>query len=177
MKQNQTSNVLLCQEFWKSQLDVDVTKYFSVARQATAETKLRNLFFRTLQNIYPTNLFLHRINIKSSPFCSFCNEIDNLIHMFFSCSQLTLFWNMVNSIINKIVNTKVCIQPKVALLGFLKEDIGCSRKRINDANHLILIAKLSIIKYRTSSFKNLDFIFRFELSLRKKFFSYLEFEF
>ena len=177
VKQNQTSNVLLCHDFWKRMLDINIELYFTVAKGATSETKLKNLHFRIIHNIYPSNLLLHRMKIKSSPLCDLCAEIDHIVHMFYSCPNLKPFWILIESYLEKIVKEKVCIKPEYALLGILKDDIGCSRKSLDEANHLLLISRLSIIKYRCASFKNLDFIFRFELGLRKKFFTTLVIDF
>lgn len=158
-------------------LDINIEPYFTVAKGATSETKLKNLHFRIIHNIYPSNLLLHRMKIKSSPLCDLCAEIDHIVHMFYSCPHLKPFWILIESYLDKIVKEKVCIKPEYALLGILKDDIGCSRKSLDEANHLLLISRLSIIKYRCASFKNLDFIFRFELGLRKKFFTTLVIDF
>ena len=95
VKQNQTSNVLLCHDFWKRMLDINIELYFTVAKGATSETKLKNLHFRIIHNIYPSNLLLHRMKIKSSPLCDLCAEIDHIVHMFYSCPNLKPFWILI----------------------------------------------------------------------------------
>ena len=177
VKQDRTADVLLCQSYWQRLLNVDVASYFRVAKQATTEIKLRNLHFRVIHNIYPTNLLLHRMKIKSSPLCNFCNELDHIAHMFFFCPQLKQFWEMISSLINIILTDKVYIKPEEALLGILRDDSKCSKKKIKEANYLLLLARFTIIKFKINPNININYIFRFELGLRKKFFSSLDVQF
>ena len=106
---------------------------------------LRNMYFKILHNIYPTNLLLHRMKIKASPNCDYCGDIDHIIHMFFSCPSLKSFWESTTSLVQRILNDKISLGPIDIILGITKEEHGYSRKKIQEANHLLLISKYCII--------------------------------
>ena len=69
------------------------------------------------------------------------------------------------------MKTRVKLKAINALFGLLSDDVTTSVEALKEANHLILIAKLSIskVKYSSSS-KNVIFIFEHEMMLRKKYF-------
>ena len=172
VKQQLSNQELTCANFWERSLEIDISKYFSIAKQATGETKLRNMYFKILHNIYPTNLLLHRMKIKASPNCDYCGDIDHIIHMFFSCPSLKSFWESTTSLVQRILNDKISLGPIDIILGITKEEHGYSRKKIQETNHLLLVAKYCIIKKKSGSQANtnLDYILSFELLMREKYF-------
>ena len=74
---------------------------------------------------------------------------------------------------NTILNQYVRINNTIALLGITKNDTTANAKRINEANHLLLIARMSISKLRSSDIKNVRYLFEYEMLLRKKHFTTL----
>ena len=88
--------------------------------------------------------------------------------MFFSCNKLRGFWQQVNYKLVIIVGKDLNLKPEQALFGLTKNDINISYIKLNEANHLILLAKLCILKHRFKKPSNLSFIFEYEFLLRKK---------
>ena len=56
------------------------------------EIKLIQLQWKILHNIFPTNIFLHKIGIKPSDLCDHCQEREYVEHTFFKCERLQIFW-------------------------------------------------------------------------------------
>ena len=48
----------------------------------------RNIMFKYLHEILPTNKRLNQIRIRDSPLCEFCNVEDSNIHRFYYCCQI-----------------------------------------------------------------------------------------
>jgi len=77
---------------------------FETLIKATDETKLRNVQYKILHNIYPTMYHLHKWKIKSNPNCTHCNETETLSHAIYECeiaqSTLSNFVNIIKSVTN-----------------------------------------------------------------------------
>ena len=159
---------LNCIEIWKRKLNIDISNNFGIATKATKETKLRVLHFKILHNIYPSNTLLFKMGIKPSNVCEDCHEVESLDHMLFSCLKLKPFWQQINHKLGIILDQEVTLKLDQAVFGLTKTNIDANYTKINEANHLILLAKLSIVKHRFKRPSNLSFIFEYEFLLRKK---------
>ena len=62
---------------------------------ASKESRLRLLYFKILNNIYPTNILLSKMKIKTSDKCEYCKTHDLIEHFFFHCKRLEGFWKCV----------------------------------------------------------------------------------
>lgn len=57
--------------------------------QVTKNTKLQWLHIRIIHRILTTNSFLFKVNLVSSPLCTFCNsERETLIHTIWDCREV-----------------------------------------------------------------------------------------
>ena len=165
-------NVEICGlNFWKRKYGVDISPNFKMASFATKESRLRLLHFKILHNIYPTNILLKKMGIKNSDRCEFCDERDVIEHMFINCKLLKYFWNNVFQTIYNHTNVKFPQTDKDILFGYNYESVKSGKDKINTANHILLIAKLSISKFRYGKTKNIGLIFESEMNIRNKFFS------
>ena len=165
---------LNCVGVWRRRFDIHIEQYYSLAKQSTKESKLRALHFKLIHNIYPTNLLLFKMKIKSSAICDNCNEIDYVEHAFFTCPKLRPFWQRVEELIERILEIPIHLQPVNALLGFEKSFSHHNIKKISEANHLLLLSKFCIIKQKFSQANTVNYIFNFELMLRSRYFPSLK---
>ena len=152
--------------FWLRKLKTDIQEKYLCAFQATKESKLRLLHFKILHNIYPTSILLNRMGIKSSENCDFCGEKDFVEHMFVNCPKLNGFWDKISTLIYTYTQVKFNLSSSNILLGISKNN-HISKKQLNIANHIILIAKFCISKMRYVEISNIFLLFEMELSLRK----------
>ena len=167
VKQRQTEPIK-CISFWQRKLNINIQPYFFYALKCTKEMGLRALQYKIFHNIYPNNVLLKKMNIKDASRCDFCHELDFVDHMFIDCSRLKPLWDEVSIHIESISDEVLPITKTAGLFGFLPDSVSCSKNKLTQINHLILIAKFSIAKSIHSGNPNLLDIFERELFLRKK---------
>ena len=168
-------NITICSiDFWKRKFNIDLNNYFSIARKCTKETKLRWLHLRLVHNIYPTNILLKKMYLKDTNLCDTCNNIDFIEHAFYHCEPVQRFWNHVSQLISTRLNIHFNISPSQAILGIPMGSQQFSPKILHEINHIILIAKLSIVKSKVSKNTNIKVNFEQEIELRKKYFQIIQ---
>ena len=166
---------LNCVAFWKRKLNIVINPYFIMASKATTESKLKVLHFKLIHNIYPSNFLLHKMKIKNTNICDYCHEVDFLEHMFVSCQRLKSFWDTIMIIVEYILDQPICMNSTIALFGLLKSSVTCKQEKLNEANHIILLAKFCIVKAKYSpGNQNLHFMFEYELAMRRQYFPTLK---
>ena len=76
-----------------SENDPDI---WCLPRECCSETKLLELQWKILHNIYPTGTLLKKMKIRNNDLCPFCGEIDSLAHFFlYLANQLKLYgWRL-----------------------------------------------------------------------------------
>ena len=163
---------LNCTNVWLRK-QVNISLYFTIGLESTKESRLRLLHFNIIHNSYPTNVLLTKMRIKQSNKCDFCQETDFLEHFFYECHRLQQFWHDIEYIMVSILNQDIKVNTSIALLGITKDNTTANSKRIKEANHMLLIARMSISKLRNSDIKNIKYIFEYEMLLRKKHFTTL----
>ena len=64
--------------FWKNKLDIDITEQvWNIPILSTKESRLRELQWKILHNIYPTNILLLKMELANNNRCALCDmEID-----------------------------------------------------------------------------------------------------
>ena len=154
--------------FWLNKFNILVDKeHWLLAKEATAESRLKELHFKILHNIYPTNIFLFKIKITNSNKCSYCpNTVDFLEHFFYECPKINRIWDNVKQKYNDKFAENINLNVIDILLGVTKKN-DLSKVKKTYINHLILIAKMSIGIFRYSSPINIQLIFEKECTLRK----------
>ena len=153
-------------QFWKRKLNIEISNYFGTAQECTKESRLRLLHFKFIHNIYPTNIMLQKMGLVDSNKCMWCPDTDYIEHAFFSCRKLVHFWKMVQQHILTNLNYRINITESIALFG-LPKPCAIGPHLQNQINLIILIAKLSISKFKYGKCKHLELIFETELNMRK----------
>ena len=77
--------------FWNRKYDTDILNYFEVAITASNESSLRLHHLKILHNIYPTNILLYKMNIKTTNKCDYCKMFDFIELLFIHCQKLQAF--------------------------------------------------------------------------------------
>ena len=129
------------------------------------EIKLIQLQWKILHNIFPTNIFLHKIGIKPSDLCDHCKERDYVEHTFFKCDRLQIFWKNISSRIDNKLNKKITLNETSVVLGIEQIQQEICQQEQHFINKVTTIAKLSIIKNNMNKFP-IEMIFERELKLR-----------
>ena len=155
--------------FWKRKYNICFIKekeYWSLPSKCCQESRLRELQWKILHNIYPTNILLHKIGLANNNKCTFCNDtIDFIEHFFVHCKQISNIWTNVKDVFYHKYQKQVILNEITILFGIVGS-VFLSVEEINCINHLILIAKMCISKYKYGTPIMLNIMFEKELSLR-----------
>lgn len=153
--------------FWRNRYNYVIDKNnWLCAYASTNEERLRLLQWKILHNIYPTNILLQKIKIRDNNHCELCDEIDYIEHFFWQCKKLKPFWNNVESTILRKTGIQVKLSETAVLLGYETHKLKLEVNKI--INHILLIAKMTISKYRYGDRFNIDATFEKEMLLRLK---------
>ena len=77
-------------ELWQNKyfLHPNDPEIWSLARECCSETKLLELQWKILHNIYPTGVLLKKMKIRNDDLCQFCEEVDTLSHFLYPVKYL-----------------------------------------------------------------------------------------
>ena len=79
--------------------DLEVTNaMWMEAYKCTLNTKLWNIHWKTLHNIFPCNSTLKRFRIKELNICETCNVKDDNLHYFVKCRNVKKIWDNFHGI-------------------------------------------------------------------------------
>ena len=160
-------NIRICgKEFWKRKFNIDITNHYILAQLATKESRLRILHFKLLHNIYPTNITLTKMGLRENDKCETCNQRDYIEHMFVHCNELQNFWEFVSSHIKKYTGHEIRLTTTDILFGIEYNTLNKTREEVNIINHILLIGKMCISKFRYGKKMSLKLIFELEIELR-----------
>ena len=155
-----------CEKMWENRLDRKLhCKTWQNLFTQIKETKLIQLQWKILHNIYPTNILLHKIGIKQSERCDFCEETDVVEHTFFRCERVQPFWKIVSQLIEVKLKKKIMLNETSIILGIEQDNHDLTFEEQKQVNIFLILAKFSIIKSRSTK-SNINIIFERELQLR-----------
>ena len=95
---------------WEHKLDteLDGSMLFNDIYRITNDTKLRNFQFKLLHHVLPNNKLLHKMGIKNSALCNFCNqEEDSILHYLWGCPVAKRFWTSFNNWLSSALDLEV----------------------------------------------------------------------
>jgi hypothetical protein len=155
------------QLYWQNKYKIDdetMKLVYTLPYRVSKLTILQSLQYKILTKILNCNYWLHKIKIKDSPTCSFCNEEETIEHFFFGCRKTKQFWYAFQTWWNVTGNETVkIIEEKDVILGF-----NLTNKRettFNSFNCCILIGKKMIYEQKNYKNKQPD-LYTFHLDLK-----------
>lgn len=109
--------------------------------------KIKEIQYKIIHNIYPTNLYISRFVKNIDVKCVFCNaEEETLKHLFFECQFSQIFWKKIENYIFIQSNIPINLEAKDVLLYYKNKE----RKIQHLTNLIILMAKFHIHKAKFS---------------------------
>ena len=134
-----------------------------IAHEVTKESRLRELHWKILHNIYPTNILLSKIGVTETNKCSYCtNEIDFIEHFFFKCNKIRKLWKHIENVTQAKFGYFIKLDEIDVLLGIRK---GILKKdSYYFVNNAILVGKMCVGKFRYG--KPLEIIQMFDQEMR-----------
>jgi exonuclease III len=160
------SAVVCAVGFWNHKLGLQLSSdHWQVAVNCTQEVRLRVLQWKILHNIFPTNILLHKMGIRGSRQCSFCNETDFIEHFFYECKHISKLWKDIENTVACNTGHKLSLSLTDVLFGVFHPTI--SNRVCTFVNHLILIGKMCISKIKYGKSAPILIIFENEVNIRK----------
>ena len=101
---------------------------------------------------------------RENELCPTCQEVDFIEHFFVRCKDVQPLWQEVDKIINSWIGKKILLDEPSILLGPSDPEIEKDHKK--NINHLILIAKMCISKFKYGKGYNIIQILHKECALR-----------
>ena len=153
--------------FWRYRLNFNLNENnWLIAPRCTKEERLRLTQWKILHNIYPTKILLHKMGKKDNELCDSCGEVDYIEHFFWRCYKIQQFWSYVSNVMFKISGQQVRLSEQTVLFGI---DVGNFKSDVNrKLNHVILIAKMTISKFRYGDGFDINCMFDNEIAIRMK---------
>ena len=156
-----------CQKFWVRKYGITLTDaHWAIAYKTTKEERLRLLHWKLLHNIYPTNIMLHKMGLRDSIRCSYCQENDFIEHFFWSCPKIKKIWSLCSEYIFKATYRQIVLSETDVLFGYDIQDTNSSFCKL--VNRVILICKMVISKFRYGKAYDVTVLFEREIELRQK---------
>merc|ERR1712121_52314 len=157
------------EQFWQNKFNVTLSKeHWSLAINVTSESRLRELQWKILHNIYPTNILLSKMGLATSKNCSFCPEkVDYLEHFFCECVKITELWRYIENCFYVKYNVKVQLSTQDILLGKDRSTFHYFQGDMwKFLNHLILVGKMCVSKFKYGKQTAILVMFENEVKLR-----------
>ena len=162
IKEKCTSYVL---HLWLNKFNIQITsEHWLTVIRATKETRLRALHWKILHNIYPTNILLSKMKVKENENCEWCNCTDYMEHFFVECKKVKNLWKEIEIRLQICAGQKLNLKESDILLGF--NSINLTQQQVNFINHVILIGKLTVSKFKYGKMGDIIFIFEKEICMR-----------
>ena len=118
----------------------DLERCFLIPYKVTVETKMRNFQYKFLHRILPNNKILLYMHKVESNLCTFCKtEIDSIDHMFWSCSKITTFLELIRLYLEEKFGPGFDLKKQEYFLGILSD-------KYTVINHIYILLKFYIFR-------------------------------
>ena len=139
----------------------NVQEVSSLPYLVASETYVWSLQYRVLNFILFTNDKLFKIGLSDSDKCSFCGTYtENLYHLFFNCSSVQAFWNVLTLWWFDLSGKYLTLSLKDIMVGLLQ------RKDLQ--NYLIILGKLTIWECRKNNTSPIFGLFLHNVEVKKQ---------
>jgi exonuclease III len=163
---NKSSTTICAVGFWERKFEIKLSEtHWQVAVNCTQEVRLRVLQWKILHNIFPTNILLHKMGLRTSRHCSYCDETDFIEHFFYECTHINKLWTEIENIITCYTGHRLNLSVTDILFGVFHPVMN--KKQYIVINHLILIGKMCISKIKYGKGGHLLSLFHNEVIIRK----------
>ena len=105
------------------------------------------------------------MGLRDSNKCECCQVVDFIEHFFFECNKVKPVWKSCCDYIFRLTGENINLSITSILFGYNPHCI--KSPHIKTINHLILLAKMTISKFKYGSAFDIVSMFEYELRLRK----------
>ena len=107
------------------------------------------------------------MGLRENNMCQSCRVIDYVEHFFFSCEKVKRVWTECQNHIFMKIGKNVVLTEQDILLGYKVNE--SNNIEVKFINHLILITKMVISKYKYGNPIDIIVLFQKEINIRRKF--------
>ncbi len=131
-------------------LNVTIENPFNTLKTTTKEVKLKNVQFKILHNIYPTQKHLFKWKLSDSPYCHHCkNEVETINHAIYQCPIARKTIQNLEKIIQEELGLNINLSNTDVLFGIGKNTLyNIDYKKRSYLNTLLIIIKRKLILQR-----------------------------
>lgn len=105
-----------------------------------------------LLRVHYTPVKLHKMGKLQDPLCNRCRNVPgDLIHLLWRCPKLHRYWNGVMTLLNRVFQTNVPLDPLGCLLGILEEVILENISRMAFARALFQARKTKLLQWKSAT--------------------------
>ena len=135
-------------EFWNRKLQFKIGKStWLLPRKVTKEVRLRELHWKIVHNLYPTNILLQKMGKTNSANCSYCLDIlDTMEHFFYDCPRSICLWEIVERKLGDTIQKQISLSRNEVIFGTFNDRF--SKQELSLINNAVLIGKMCISKYK-----------------------------
>ena len=90
----------VCEQFWERKFNINPewSPIWCLPRQVTKDSRCREMQWKLLHNIYPTNILLHKMGKRPNNNCEHCGCVDYIEHVIVSCEVVRALWQEVEKL-------------------------------------------------------------------------------
>ena len=115
-----------CNSYWKELCVVPETVNWEKIHvrnfKCTIDTLFRSFYFKIFHKAIAFNDFLFKIKRRDSPYCSFCNTVEETItHVFLQCDKVKPIWKDIIRLINQKENTSINVSDFGKMFGIIED--------------------------------------------------------
>ena len=112
-----------------------------------------DLIWKIRPGAIPTGRFLYGCKYSDSPNCNYCGELDDLTHIFVTCSRLSGLFQLTQSLIRKLTPTIDKIHVWMYIIGIpASAGLDVNVRRL--CNWIFAQAKMAIVYSRFNKYKS-----------------------
>ena len=104
------------------------------------------------------------MGLRTTNKCTFCDEVDYIEHFFWFCQKVKPVWRVCFDYIYRLTGKWLAFSETDVLFGYQPEQMR--KFEIQVINHLILIAKMVISKFKYGIVTDICLLFEKEFEIR-----------
>ena len=162
-------------EFWDNTLpqtgfSVNWSDTWFFKLKQVKDNSLIQFNFKFMYNIVPTPVNLFKWKLKDNNLCQYCHETGHIIHVFFYCKEIRLFWKFIEEIIQNTILRNYEFKPFHVVYNYCDKIQGSNSIDLLMNYALFSIYKARVIQNKITKnivIKHLSHLLRSRLDIEK----------
>ena len=109
---------------------------FSICFKTVTNNNLIWFQLKLINRILGTNSYLHKLGIRKSPNCRFCQQPESLLHVCYECPNSSELWKDIEKLLKERISLEIKFSSFTIIFGYINKD-----QNHIPINTLILVTK------------------------------------